>query len=62
VGGGGLATCSGETVVAHWVEVLDAEVSVPGSSDVVLECSVAVLETKGVALALASVADSFVVV
>jgi hypothetical protein len=42
--------------------VLDAEASVNRSSGVVLESSVATLETKGVALALASTADSSVVV
>jgi hypothetical protein len=42
--------------------VLDAEASVPGSSGVVLESSVAASETEGVALALASMAGSSVVV
>jgi hypothetical protein len=42
--------------------VLDAEASVPGSSGMVLQSSVAALETKGAALALLSVADSSVVV
>jgi hypothetical protein len=42
--------------------VLDAEASVPGSSGVVLEISVAASETEGVALALASMAGSSVVV
>jgi hypothetical protein len=42
--------------------VLDAEASVPGSSGVVLESSVAASETEGVALALASMVGSSVVV
>jgi hypothetical protein len=58
--GGGLAACSGETVSAHWVEVLDAKGSVPGSSGVVLESLVAASETEGATLALASAAASSV--
>jgi hypothetical protein len=42
--------------------VLDAEASVPGSSGMVLESSVAASETEGMTLALASTADSSVVV
>jgi hypothetical protein len=42
--------------------VLDAEASVPGSSSVVLESLVAASETEGAALALASMADSSMVV
>jgi hypothetical protein len=41
--------------------VLTAEASASRSSGVVLECSVVVSRTEGVALALVSVADSFVV-
>jgi hypothetical protein len=59
---GGLATCSGETVVAHWAEVLDAEASIPGSSGVVLESSVTALETEGPSLALASATGPSMVV
>jgi hypothetical protein len=49
-------------VDAHWVEVLDAEASVPGSSGVVLESSVTASKTEGVALALASTAGSSMVI
>jgi hypothetical protein len=49
-------------VAAHWVEVLDVEASVPGSSDVVLESSIAASKTEGASLALAFVAGSSVVV
>jgi hypothetical protein len=45
-------------VAAHWVEVVAAEVSASRNSVVVLECSVAVSETEGAALALASAASS----
>jgi hypothetical protein len=45
-------------VAAHWVEVVAAEVSASGNSAVVLECSVAVPETEGAALALASAVGS----
>jgi hypothetical protein len=45
-------------VAARWVEVVAVETSASGSSDVGLESSVAALETKGAALALASVAGS----
>jgi hypothetical protein len=41
--------------------VLDVEAVVPDSSSVVLECSIAALETEGMALALASTAGSSVV-
>jgi hypothetical protein len=41
--------------------VLDAEASVPGSSGMVLESSVAASETEGATLALASVAGSSMV-
>jgi hypothetical protein len=55
---GGLAACSGEKVATHWVEVVAIEASASGSSDVGLESSVAVSETEGAALTLASVAGS----
>jgi hypothetical protein len=55
---GGLAACSGEMVAAHWVEVVAAEASASGSSDVGLESSAAALETESGALVLASVAGS----
>jgi hypothetical protein len=45
-------------VSAHWVEVVAAEVSASGNSAMMLECSVAVSETEGTALALAWVAGS----
>jgi hypothetical protein len=54
----GLAACSGEMVAARWVEVVVVEASASGSSDVGLESSVAASETRGAALALASVAGS----
>jgi hypothetical protein len=41
--------------------VLDAEASIPGSSGMVLESSVAASETEGATLALASVAGSSMV-
>jgi hypothetical protein len=47
---------------AHWVEVIATETSAFGSSVVVLESSVAVSETEGTSLALASVVGSSVVV
>jgi hypothetical protein len=49
-------------VAAHWVEVLDAKASVPGSLGMVLESLVAASKTEGAALALASAAGSSVVV
>jgi hypothetical protein len=49
-------------VVAHWIMVLDAEASASRSLGVVLESLVVVLVTKGATLALASVADSSVMV
>jgi hypothetical protein len=55
---GGLAACSGKMVAARWVEVVAVEASASGSSGVGLESSVAASETKGAALALASVAGS----
>jgi hypothetical protein len=55
---GGLATCSGEMVAAHWVEVVAVEASASGSSDIGLESSAAMSETESEALALASAADS----
>jgi hypothetical protein len=55
---GGLAACSGETVAAHWVEMVAVEASACGSSDVGLESSAAVSETESGALALASAAGS----
>jgi hypothetical protein len=54
----GLAACSGEMVVAHWVEVVAVEASASGSSDVGLEDSSSVSETESGALVLASVAGS----
>jgi hypothetical protein len=42
-------------VASHWVKVLDAEASVLGILGVVLESSVAALETEGVALALCDI-------
>jgi hypothetical protein len=59
---GGLTTCSGETVAAHWVEVLAAETSASGSSGIVLESSVVVPGTKGATLTLAFAVGSTVVV
>jgi hypothetical protein len=41
--------------------VLDVEAAVHDSSSVVLECSIAALETEGTTLALASTAGSSVV-
>jgi hypothetical protein len=55
---GGLAACSGEMVAARWVEVVAIEASASGSSDVGLESSVAVSETKSRALVLALAAGS----
>jgi hypothetical protein len=49
-------------VVAHWVDVLAGETSTSGSLDVVLESSVAVPGTEGVALALALAVSSSVMV
>jgi hypothetical protein len=54
----GLAACSSEMVVAHWVKVVAVEASASRSSDVGLESSVAASETEGAALVLASVAGS----
>jgi hypothetical protein len=45
-------------VAAHWVEVVAVEVSASGSSDVGLENSASVSETKSGALVLASAAGS----
>jgi hypothetical protein len=45
-------------VAARWVEVVAAEASASGSSDVGLENSVTTLETEGAALVLAAAADS----
>jgi hypothetical protein len=50
---GGLAACSGETVAAHWVEVVAVEASASRSSDVGHENSVAASETESGALVLA---------
>jgi hypothetical protein len=51
-------------VVARWVEVVGVEASASGGSGVALESSVAALETKGaaLALALASAAGSSMVI
>jgi hypothetical protein len=38
--GEGLAVCSGETVVAHWLDETGAEASASGSSGVAPESSV----------------------
>jgi hypothetical protein len=46
-------------VAAYWVEVLAAEASASGSSDIGLESSAATSETESGALVLASVAGSF---
>jgi hypothetical protein len=54
----GLAAWSGEMVAARWFEVVAVEDSVSGSSDIGLESSVAVSETKSGALVLASAAGS----
>jgi hypothetical protein len=45
-------------VAARWVKVVAVEASASGSSDVGLENSVAVLETEGATLVLASAAGS----
>jgi hypothetical protein len=45
-------------VAARWVEVVAVEAPASGSSDVGLESSIAVSETEGATLALASVAGS----
>jgi hypothetical protein len=57
----GLAAYSGETVAAHWVEVLAAEASTSGSSAIVLESLIVVSRTECAALVLASVAGSSMV-
>jgi hypothetical protein len=49
-------------VAARWVEVVAIEASASGSSDVMLESSVAASGTEGTALALASVVGSSVVI
>jgi hypothetical protein len=56
---GGLATCSGEMVAAHWVKVVAVEASASGSSDVRLESSAAASKIESEALVLVSVAGSF---
>jgi hypothetical protein len=48
-------------VAARWVEVIAVEASASGSSDIGLESLIAVSETEGAALALASVGGSSVV-
>jgi hypothetical protein len=45
-------------VATRWVEVVAVEASASGGSGVALESSIAASETKGAALALASVAGS----
>jgi hypothetical protein len=57
--GRGLTACSGETVAAHWVEMVATEASASRCSGVELESLVVVSETKGPTLALASAAGSF---
>jgi hypothetical protein len=59
--GGGLAIGSGKTIAAHWVEVLVAEASTSGRLGVVLGSLITASRIEGAALALASVAGSFVV-
>jgi hypothetical protein len=54
----GLAACSGEMVAARWVEVVAVESSASRNSDVGLEGSASVSETKSEALVLASTAGS----
>jgi hypothetical protein len=49
-------------VAACWVEVVDVETSTSGSSGIVFENSVAASEAEGATLALASVADSSLVI
>jgi hypothetical protein len=56
--GGGLATCSGEMVATHWVEVVAVKASASGSSVVGLESSAAASETESGALVLALAAGS----
>jgi hypothetical protein len=60
--GGGLAACSIEMVASHWVEVLAIEASTSGSSGIVLESLVTISGIEDMTLALASAADSSVVV
>jgi hypothetical protein len=55
---GGLAACSGETVAAHWVEVVAVEASAFGRSDVGPKSSAATSETESGALVLALIAGS----
>jgi hypothetical protein len=55
---GGLAACSGGMVATHWVDVVDAEASASGSSNVGLENSAAASKTESGALVLASEAGS----
>jgi hypothetical protein len=54
----GLAACSGEMVVASWVEVVAVEASASRRLDVGLESSAATSETESGALVLTSVAGS----
>jgi hypothetical protein len=56
---GGLAACSGEMVVARWVEVVAVGASASGSSDVGLESLPAAPKTESEALVLALAAGSF---
>jgi hypothetical protein len=50
------------TVAACWVEMVAVEASASVASGVVLESSIAALETEGAAPALASTAGSSVVI
>ena len=55
---GGLAACSGEVVAVRWVEVVAAEASASGSSDVGLENLAAASATESGTSALALAAGS----
>jgi hypothetical protein len=54
----GLAACSSEMVVAHWVKVVAVQASTSGSSNVGLESSAAASETESGTLVLALAAGS----
>jgi hypothetical protein len=55
---GAFAACSGEMVVARWVEVVAVEASASGSLDVGLESSATASGTESGAFILALVAGS----
>jgi hypothetical protein len=59
---GDLAAGSSGTVAARWVEVVAVDASTSGGSGVALESLVAASKTEGAAPALASAADSSVVI